>query len=339
MNELMEELSRKPYIIVSGKGGVGKTTFSASLGLRLADMGKKTLVVSIDPAHSLGDAFDKEIGSSVKKIKKRLYGLEFDPLQLFAAEKEVLRKLVSSEAGPKMGVIPMDEEMLDLLIDTQLPYEYAEGIGFMKLFHSLIEEKEYDVVIFDTAPTGHTLELLKLPEFLDSFYGKMIKFRLKISKFISRIRAIFGFGKDDRAETALKVLEETRNAIKSVRTVLTDPMRTEFIVVMIPNEMSILESIRLVSELEAHNIPNTNIIVNFVRIYHGNCDFCNVLSDYHLRQLRKIKETFPENKLWVIPYVSEEIRGLDKLGHIGNFIGSLSIEDAIDKISAGEVIE
>ncbi len=339
MNDLIEELGRIPYIIVSGKGGVGKTTFSAALGYKLSDQGKKTLVVSLDPAHSLGDAFDMEIGNNIKRINKKLYALEFNPVQLFAVEKQVLQKIVSPEGGPGTGMLPVDDEMIDLLVDMQIPYEFAEGIGFMKLFHSLIEKKEYDTVIFDTAPTGHTLELLKLPEFLDSFYGKLIRFRLRLSKFFSRIKAIFGFGREDKADLTLKMLEETRNIIKAVRGILTDPSSTEFVVIMIPNDMSIFESERLASELEAHSIPNRNIVVNFVRIYSGSCEFCNTMSKFHLSQLKKIKEIFPKNKLWVIPYISEEIRGLDKIRKISQHIGSMNIEGAIELIKTGGIIE
>ena len=339
MNELMGDISRKSYIIVSGKGGVGKTTISVALGMKLSESGRKTLVVSIDPAHSLGDVLDMEIGSRMRKIGKNLFCLEFDPFDLFAAEKEVLKRVLSPEAGLQEGLPPISDEMIDFLVDMQLPYEFAEGLGFMKLFYSLVEDRDYDTVIFDTAPTGHTLELLKLPEFLDSFYGKLIKFRLKISKFMSKIRALFGLGRDEKAALALKALEETHKHIKVVREVLTDPSQTEFVVVMIPNEMSILESSRLIDELDIHDIPHTHIIVNLVRMYKGDCEFCTMMSRFHERQLKKIMREFSRYKIWVVPYLSEEIRGVDKLEKIKNVIGKIDIGEALRLVRMETILE
>jgi len=339
MNKFLSDLSQKSYIIVSGKGGVGKTTFSAALGIMLADAGKKTLVVSIDPAHSLGDSLDVGIGSKIRTITQNLYCLEFDPIDLFASERETLRKVLSPDLGKEMGLPPISDEMLDLLINTQIPYEFAEGLGFMKLFYSLMETKEYDTVVFDTAPTGHTLELLKLPEFLDSFYGKMIRFRLKISKFFSKFKALFGLGRDESADLTLKILEETQKHIRAVREVLTDPTKTEFVVVMIPNDMSIFESQRLVEELDIHSIPHTHIVVNLVRIYSGHCAFCKTMSKFHMEQLQKIEKEFRGHRIWVIPYMSKEIRGIKKLRKLGEILGEIDIEKALELIKSGEIIE
>lgn len=337
---LVDELAGKSFVIVSGKGGVGKTTFASALGLKLAkEKKKKVLIVSIDPAHSLGDSFDMEIGSKITKLTERLYGLEFDPVKIFASERDMLIKALSSGSGIDIQALPVDEEMIDFLLDTQIPYEFAEGIGFMKLFYGLIEKQEYDTVIFDTAPTGHTLELLKLPEFLESFYGKMIRFRLKMSSIFSRIKALFGFARDEKADIALKALEESKREIEIVRDVLMEEKKTEFIVVMIPNEMSILESLRLIGELEAHEIPNKNVIVNFVRIYAGNCDFCRSLSKYHYSQLLRIKEKLGDKNLWALPYISEEIRGLNTLQKVADYIDKLTIKQAIDAIMSKETIE
>jgi len=339
VNKLIEELSNRRFIIVSGKGGVGKTTFSAALGIKLAEIGMKVLVVSLDPAHSLGDAYGIKIGSSVKKLDKNLYALEFNPIQLFAAEKEALIKAIREESSEAPMGIPIDEEAIELLLDAQLPYEFAEGLGFIKLFYHLMTVADYDSIIFDTAPTGHTVELLKLPEILESFYVRLIKFRLRISKVFSKIKKLFGFGYDDRADMALRLLEETKEQITNVRKVLTDESKTEFVVVMIPNEMSILESARLIEQLAIHEIPNNNIIVNFVRIYGGDCPFCVLMSKYHNKQLGKIRKEFSDKKLWVIPYFSEEIRGIKVLKKVSEVIGELDIEKALRMISEGTTIE
>lgn len=337
-NRLLGFVKGKKFLIVSGKGGVGKTTFSASLGLKLAELGRNTLVVSIDPAHSLGDAFGKDLNENIQKITKNLYGLEFDPIKLFSTEKEVLIQALRQESGSNLFV-PLDEESLDILADFQMPYEFAEGMGFIKLVYGLLEDKKFDNIIIDTAPTGHTIELLKLPEILESFYGKLIRFRLKLSRFVSRIKMIFGFGSEDSSDKALRFLEESKEIIATVRDALTNADITEFLIVMIPNDMSIFETLRLIGELEAWNIPNNNINVNFVRIYGGECKFSRTLAKYHKKQLIKIKNKIPDKSIWVTPYFAEEIRGIDKLKKMADFIGQISIDDAIRMIDEGLSID
>src|SRR3989344_3218583 len=172
------------YYFFSGKGGVGKTSCSAAAGLKYAREGKKTLVISVDPAHSLADSFDQKIGGEVVELEKNLFALEIDPvkaveeykekLNLFAADKlEMLKGFGLDETFDIAGLTPGIDE-----------------IAAFDKFMQYMQSKEYDVIIFDTAPTGHALRFLSLPYVLDSWIGKLIKIKMKISAVTGIIKKI-----------------------------------------------------------------------------------------------------------------------------------------------------
>lgn len=142
---MISNLKNKKWIFVSGKGGTGKTTTAASIALKLSEEGKKTLIVSLDPAHSLGDSLMQEIGPEIKNvINKNLYALEFDARKAFQEEKELFSSI---KTNPQIPGMDLGEDYVELLSNTPfLPAEYFEGIGFIKLF-KMIDEADYDVIV------------------------------------------------------------------------------------------------------------------------------------------------------------------------------------------------
>ncbi|MHA1665052.1 MAG: ArsA family ATPase [Candidatus Njordarchaeales archaeon] len=313
---LFEYLTKRKWILLSGKGGTGKTTMAAAFGVKLASMGKKVIVVSLDPAHSLGDSFNIEIGPNIKRISKvegDLFALELDVKQFFANEKLKISNTIDLEAQ-ELGNFGLSPEIIEELLDTTyMPLEYMEGIAFLRLF-KFLQESNFDHIIFDTAPTGHTLKLLELPEYLDSFLGKIIRMQLRLSSFFNMFKKFLGFGDErDTAKNVLKLLESLRSDIRDIREIITDEKRTEFIIVTIPMEMSILESLRLAGELDAYKIPCRNMVVNMVRIYKGSCSFCRNLSNHHLRNLKEIIKYFYDKNIFLVPFFDKEIRGINSL--------------------------
>ena len=168
--ELLEKKSMR-FLLFGGKGGVGKTSSAAASALWTAEHGRETLVISTDPAHSLSDSFDQNLsGGEVIPIKgiRNLYGMEINPEKAYAEYRERTQQADTSDMGPMGNMMGLDE-----LTDMNAPGA-DEALAFSKVLE-FIQECEYDLVIFDTAPTGHTLRLLGLPEMLDSFFGKIIK--------------------------------------------------------------------------------------------------------------------------------------------------------------------
>ena len=153
-------LTDKRVLLIGGKGGVGKTTTSSALAVLAAGRGKKVLLVSTDPAHSLADAFDRDIGDNITRLAPNLDGLELDP------DREVEQHLAKVTAQLKRFTRPemFGEIERQMRLTRQSPG--AQEAAMLERIANVIELglKDYDIVIFDTAPTGHTLRLLSLPE-------------------------------------------------------------------------------------------------------------------------------------------------------------------------------
>ncbi|RYD05808.1 hypothetical protein N752_07910 [Desulforamulus aquiferis] len=143
------------YIFFSGKGGVGKTSMASTTGVYYADQGKKTLIVTTDPAANLSDVFEQEIGHQVTKITgiDGLFAMEIDPDKATAEYKE-------KSLAPLRDLF--DEEMIGIA-DEQLSGPCTEEMASFDKFIDFMDKDEFDIIIFDTAPTGHTIRLLELP--------------------------------------------------------------------------------------------------------------------------------------------------------------------------------
>ena len=134
-----------------------------------------------------------------------------------------------------------------------------EAMAFGKILE-FIEDSSYDRVIFDTAPTGHTLKLLELPDILDSWLGKLLTLRQRLSSMMAGVRSFFGGGTQE--DTSWEMLQRTKEKIKVARVELSDPETTQFVVVMIPEAMAVFETQRLLASLNTWKIPAANIVIN-----------------------------------------------------------------------------
>lgn len=343
--KIVDTLESKRWILVSGKGGTGKTVLTSSLAVQLAKTGEKTLVVSIDPAHSLADALKMEVGAEMTPVEdvENLTALEFTPEEMYQLDEEELKGALEErkEEIEEMNFLSLSPgEMMNMMSDmSSLPLEFAEGLNFIKLFSSL-KESEYDRILFDTAPTGHLLKLLEMPDKLDSFLGKIIKFRLKLASFWDRFKGLFGMGEGNPQEMMLKSLETMKNQVEDLRKVLQDEEKTEFISVTIPTEMAILESQRLIGTIEGYEIPHHYLVVNQIRIYNEeDCQFCRGLSKVHYQNLQDINQKFSDLAVRCVPYFSEEVRGLPKLERFYKFVEGTTPEVVDTWLKEGKSIK
>jgi len=316
LQELLEKESLR-FLLFGGKGGVGKTSNAAASALWTADHGRETLVISTDPAHSLSDSFDQNLsGGEVVPIKgaRNLYGMEINPEKAYAEYKERTQQVDTSDMGPMGSMMGLDE-----LTDMNAPGA-DEALAFSKVLE-FIQECEYDLVIFDTAPTGHTLRLLGLPEMLDSFFGKVIKMRLRFSKMFGRLKSIFGRG-DDKEDQTLDQLEQLKQNISQSRVELSDPTRTSFVIVMIPEAMAVAETERLLQSLYEFEIPTSHIIVNMIFPDIPDCTFCRARKSMQQQYLSQIHDTYDDFTVTEVPLFQHEIRGISHLNKLSTLLAT-----------------
>ncbi|WP_455646085.1 ArsA family ATPase [Methanosphaera sp.] len=296
------------FIFIGGKGGVGKTTVSAATALWCARMDKKTLIISTDPAHSLGDSFDRLIKHVPTPITHNLEAIEIDPDR--AMEEYKTRIQMQQKYNDALG---MFSEQMDAMSSSPGIDEIASFDKFMQYMNN----DEYDVIIFDTAPTGHTLRLLSFPEMMDSWVGKLIKTRKTLGDAAKKLKNIIPFmGSDDDDMENMAELEEMKKEVIQAREILTDSARTTFKSVLIPEEMSIIESTRAIEALNKSNITTDGIIVNKIQPDNNHCEFCKARRDIQEKRLDTIRATFEGQIIAEIPLQAHEVRGIDQLYEI-----------------------
>ncbi len=313
----LEKKDGTKYIMFGGKGGVGKTTMSAATGVYLADKGYKTVIVSTDPAHSLRDIFEQEFGHEPTKVKgfDNLYVVEIDPEKAMEEYKEKLKAQI--EDNPMLGELL--EEQLEMAALSPGTDESAAFDTFLKY----MENNEFDVVIFDTAPTGHTLRFLGMPEIMDKYMTRLIKIKKQMSGFMKMMKRFLPFGGNDDDidyDKMLKDLEEMKQRIVKARKILQDPERTAFRLVVIPEEMSILESERAMKALQKYGIPIDAVIVNQLIPENVQCEFCRARRNLQLKRLEEIKEKFGDKVIAYVPLLKTEARGVETLREIANIL-------------------
>lgn len=305
------------YILVGGKGGVGKTSVASALGIALAELGKRVLIISTDPAHSVSDSFDMDFSkgeiTKVKGVAGDLFALEINPAAAGEEISKAIGQPVDSDQFSQFSAIPgLGELQQGLGQDLQSipPPGMDEALSFAKILE-YAEDEIYDTVILDTAPTGHTLRLLNIPEFLDSFLGRMLKMKTFISNAMTMMKSLFG-GSQEKDRT-VETLETMKEKVLVARDKLMDEEQTQFIKVLIPTMMSVFETERLAEELDQHLISHKFAVVNQINPANDGCSYCMHRHKEHLKNIEYIKSAFPETIITEIEALDREIRGLDML--------------------------
>lgn len=314
------------FIFVGGKGGVGKTSVSSSTALWLAKQGKKTLLVSTDPAHSLSDSLEVEVGSYPRLIKDNLYALEIDPdMAMEQQQAQIQNQKMNSDKDTALGLDFLSEQM-----DLASASPGADEAAAFEVFMSVMTTNEYDVVVFDTAPTGHTLRLLSFPDVMDSWVGRMIKIKTKLGSAAAALKNVIPFLDADDPKTTAD-LEATKRQINEARKILTDPERTTFKMVVIPEEMSIYESERAIESLNQFDITTDGIIVNQVMPDIDDCDFCHSRFKLQQKRLALINQKFSDKIVAQVPLFKDEVKGIDKLYNFAEILYDGKDNDEIQK--------
>jgi len=290
-------------ILFGGKGGVGKTTCASAAGLHLAEE-FKTLIFSTDPAHSLADSLEQKLGDEPREITgiKNLSALEVNAekaLWKFKTEHEdEIKRIVDTGTN-------LDAEDIDLVFALPIP-GMDEVMGF-KTMIDLIDEAKFDKYVVDTAPTGHALRLLTSPKLLDDWVKVMAKMRWKYRYMVERFAGKYD---PDQGDDFLLSMKKT---VKKIEDLLRDQNRCEFIAVTIPEDMAVLETTRLISNLGEFGIKVGQMVINNV-VESDGCKFCREKRKEQNRYINLIRGKFNGLKTTIIPSSPHEIKGLKTLG-------------------------
>ena len=299
-------------IIFTGKGGVGKTSVAAATALRAADMGYKTLIMSTDPAHSLGDSLDIELGPSPVKVAENLWGQEvsvFGDLNLnWDVVREHFAHLMASRGiegvyAEEMGVLPGMEELFSL--------------SYIKRYNE--EQKDFDLLVVDCAPTGETLRLLSLPE----TFGWFIKMIRNIEKYMVKpmIRPLSKKVKKlDDFVAPEEVYEKVDNLFSSTEGIidlLADGSKTTMRLVMNPEKMVIKESMRALTYLNLYGITVDRITINRVMPDQSPDPYFQQWRAIQQKYIDQINSAFAPIPVAEVPLFNNEVVGLEMLRKVG----------------------
>jgi arsenite/tail-anchored protein-transporting ATPase len=322
-------LTLKPdleFVLLGGKGGVGKTSLASATALYLARSNpmKKVLVFSTDPAHSLSDSFDWPIGDRITPIQRsdvrgqrsvtndqspisNLFALEIDADRLWdnfkGNFKEDMEKVFNKFLGSGTD-IKFDHEVMTEMLELAPP-----GLDEIMALNKIIDLKgkgAFDIFVLDTSPTGHLLRFLELPdmirEWLKAFFRLLLKYRGIVSL----------------AGAAEKALVLSKN-VRRIQEILMNPEKTAFIAITIPEAMGLLELERLLSALDAAGIPCDHIAVNKV-VPPVDCGFCSVKRVEQQGYISEIRSKFPSHTITQVPLFPKQVRGIPDLDEISRII-------------------
>ncbi len=261
------------FILFGGKGGVGKTTCASATAISLSKDGYNTLVISTDPAHSISDIFDINIGPKPTEIEsyENLYALEVDPEHRFTEKYSGTVQSLLNEAE-NLGVnINTDE-----FANVEGGVIGSDEAAVIDLFAEY-DDSEWDYIVFDTAPTGHTLRMLKLPDVLNSTFGTILNVKSQVDGVRNTVSTLLGKNKDEDKKDLDDVdIDKTKNKLKNVSEILVESDKTQFFAVMEPEKLSLHETKRLISQLNQYEIPTGGVIINKVLTdIDTSCNLCN----------------------------------------------------------------
>ena len=295
-------------ILMTGKGGVGKTSVAAATGLRCAELGYRTLVLSTDPAHSLADSFDCEMSHEPQQVRPNLWGAELDALMELEANWGAVKRYIT-EVLQARGLQGVQAEELAILPGMDEIF----GLVRMKRHY---DEGDFDVLVIDSAPTGTALRLLSIPEvggwYMRRFYKPLQGMSVALRPIVEPIfKPLVGFSLPDRE--VMDAPYEFYEQIEALEKVLTDSTQTSVRLVTNPERMVIKESLRAHAYLSLYNVATDLVVANRIIPDEVSDPFFQRWKESQQVYRQEIHESFKPLPVKEVPLFSEEVCGFAAL--------------------------
>jgi len=295
-------------IMVGGKGGVGKTTCASAVALKLAMDGRRVLVISSDPTPSLSDIFEVSIGSEEVKISDRyeLYGLEISSDVVLAKWKErfgdEIYEVISSFAN-------VDYDFVDY-VGTAPGIEEEYMLSFII---ELVESGKYDIVVWDTAPAGHTLRLLRLPHLFLKHMEAATKFYMNMYAYLERLKDAVRFKASKRS--LLEIIGSWEALSERIVEFIRDEKLTKYLIITIPEALGVKLTERVIAEFKENMLKVENIVVNYV-VKEADCEFHKMRKAMQQHYLDLLANTYKDTNLVILNLTPWEVKGMDRIAGI-----------------------
>jgi arsenite-transporting ATPase len=308
-----KDFAAAKLIMVGGKGGVGKTTCSAALAFHFARAGEKTLLISSDPTPSLSDIFETEIGAKEKRIRpvENLYGLEIS--------SEVILKRWKERFGPEIYEV--------ISAFSNLDYDFVDYIGgapgieeeyMLHTILELVESGTYRRVIWDTAPAGHTLRLLHLPQLFLTHLEAAARFYMNLYGTLEKIASTVRLKKSKRA--ILQIIEGWKELSQRVLDFIRNPEKTAYVIVTIAEALGVRLTERLLKDFDDFRLAVGHLIVNNL-VQEADCDFHRQRQAMHRKYLKELRDQYGKRMALIeIPLLPYEVRGVKRIAQIAEVL-------------------
>jgi arsenite-transporting ATPase len=317
LKRIFDENPERRYIMYGGKGGLGKTTFSAATAYWLAKQGQKVLVFSVDPQASLSDIFQQDIfGKGAVEIMPNLYAQEIDADQRIKAYQDEIRQQILDMYG--MEQVP---EEIENYIQAAAAEPAMEESAIFDAVVDIVVSAEYDYYIYDLVPLGHALYYLSMASVYDEWIDKITALRAEMEEY-SQVAAVMQRDRESEEDAILRELQYIKGRINKSSGILTDRERTAFFFVVIPEEMAILDTKKAAGLFAKYDVPLSGYIVNRVipetLAEQEIPEYLRHRLDMQKGHLATIRRELGDEVLAHVPEFERDITGLSMIEQMAN---------------------
>jgi arsenite-transporting ATPase len=319
LRDVFEAHPERRYIMFGGKGGLGKTTFSAATAYWLANSGKRVLVFSVDPQASLSDIFQQDIfGKGPVKIMDNLWAQEIDADQRIKAYQEEIRQKILDMYGFEQ--VP---EEIENYIQAASAEPAMEESAIFDAVVDIVVQGDYDYYIYDLVPLGHALYYLSMAKVYDEWITKITKLREEMREY-EKVASVMKRQKTLEEDLILNELQYIRGRISASSAILTDRAKTAFFFVLVPEEMILIDTRKAAELFARFDVPISGYVVNRVvppELAQQNVpEYLQHRIAMQQRYLEDIRKGFGSGVLAYVPELERDVTGLPAIERLAQIM-------------------